>query len=92
MLSHTVHVNIAPMTAVDASFTPSRRPSLVGDVHNPRRVMSDSILPQPAPPRYVFEGSARIEHALICTPESCAHSPRSPRHLLSRPIRRSCRC
>ena len=51
MLSHTVHVNIAPMTAVDASFTPSRRPSLVGDMHNPRRVMSDSILPQQAPQR-----------------------------------------
>lgn len=41
------------MTAVDASFTPSRRPSLVGDLHNPRRVMSDSVLPQSSPPRYV---------------------------------------
>ncbi|GJE90709.1 hypothetical protein PsYK624_068530 [Phanerochaete sordida] len=51
MLSHTVHVNIAPMTAVDASFTPSRRPSLVGDMHNPRRVMSDSVLPQQVPQR-----------------------------------------
>ncbi|KAH8107138.1 hypothetical protein BXZ70DRAFT_278637 [Cristinia sonorae] len=46
VLSHTVHVSIAPMAAVDASFTPSRRPSLVGDIHNPRRVMSDTALPQ----------------------------------------------
>ncbi|KAI0688255.1 hypothetical protein BC835DRAFT_1373425 [Cytidiella melzeri] len=52
-LSHTVHVNIAPMTAVDASFTPSRRPSLVGDIHNPRRFMSDSVLPQTSPPRAI---------------------------------------
>lgn len=51
MLSHTVHISIAPMAAVDASFTPSRRPSLVGDIHNPRRVMSDTALPQTAPLR-----------------------------------------
>ncbi|THG98647.1 hypothetical protein EW026_g3588 [Hermanssonia centrifuga] len=50
-LSHTVHLNIAPMAAVDASFTPSRRPSLVGDLNNPRRVMSDSVLSQTTPPR-----------------------------------------
>ncbi|KAI0086175.1 hypothetical protein BDY19DRAFT_895201 [Irpex rosettiformis] len=51
VLSHTVHVNIAPMTAVDASFTPSRRPSLVGDALNPRRIMSDSVVTQTSPPR-----------------------------------------
>ena len=53
VLSHTVHISIAPMAAVDASFTPSRRPSLVGDIHNPRRVMSDTVLPQTNPLRYV---------------------------------------
>ncbi len=43
------------MAAVDASFTPSRRPSLVGDLNNPRRVVSDSVLSQSqaAPPRFV---------------------------------------
>ncbi|TCD68914.1 hypothetical protein EIP91_009465 [Steccherinum ochraceum] len=51
MLAHTVHISIAPMAAVDASFTPSRRPSLVGDIHNPRRVMSDTVLPQTTPLR-----------------------------------------
>ncbi len=44
MLSHTVHITIAPMAAVDSTFTPSRRPSLVGDIHNPRRILSDSIV------------------------------------------------
>ncbi|KAI0780987.1 hypothetical protein BD413DRAFT_464005 [Trametes elegans] len=44
MLTHTVHITIAPMAAVDSSFTPSRRPSLVGDIHNPRRIMSDSVV------------------------------------------------
>ncbi|KAI0345366.1 hypothetical protein BDW22DRAFT_1406070 [Trametopsis cervina] len=57
-LSHTVHVNIAPMTAVDASYAPSRRPSLVGDMLNPRRVMSDSVLPQTSPPRLIPHLSA----------------------------------
>ncbi|KAI8998678.1 hypothetical protein BD414DRAFT_407224 [Trametes punicea] len=55
VLTHTVHITIAPMAAVDSSFTPSRRPSLVGDIHNPRRIMSDSVVagvPQPpAAPR-----------------------------------------
>ncbi|THH33885.1 hypothetical protein EUX98_g291 [Antrodiella citrinella] len=51
VLSHSVHISIAPMAAVDASFTPSRRPSLVGDIHNPRRVMSDTALPQTTPLR-----------------------------------------
>ncbi|KAI0374843.1 hypothetical protein BV20DRAFT_1032906 [Pilatotrama ljubarskyi] len=44
VLTHTVHITIAPMAAVDASFTPSRRPSLVGDIQNPRRIMSDSVV------------------------------------------------
>ena len=52
VLTHTVHITIAPMAAVDASFTPSRRPSLVGDIHNPRRIMSDSVVGTmpPVPP------------------------------------------
>lgn len=58
VLTHTVHITIAPMAAVDSSFTPSRRPSLVGDIHNPRRIMSDSVVSsvaQPnAAPRYVL--------------------------------------
>ncbi|KAI0670429.1 hypothetical protein C8Q78DRAFT_1070030 [Trametes maxima] len=49
-LTHTVHITIAPMAAVDASFTPSRRPSLVGDIHNPRRILSDSVVAGVAPP------------------------------------------
>ena len=60
ILTHTVHITIAPMAAVDSTFTPSRRPSLVGDIHNPRRILSDSIVsavPQAAmpanPQRYV---------------------------------------
>ncbi|OSD01562.1 hypothetical protein PYCCODRAFT_1445566 [Trametes coccinea BRFM310] len=50
VLTHTVHITIAPMAAVDSSFTPSRRPSLVGDIHNPRRIMSDSIVAGVAQP------------------------------------------
>lgn len=56
LLTHTVHITIAPMAAVDSTFTPSRRPSLVGDIHNPRRMLSDSMVPgvsQPPAPRFV---------------------------------------
>ena len=57
LLTHTVHITIAPMAAVDSTFTPSRRPSLVGDIHNPRRILSDSIVSGVAQPtntqRYV---------------------------------------
>ncbi|KAI0647007.1 hypothetical protein C8Q79DRAFT_599112 [Trametes meyenii] len=49
-LTHTVHITIAPMATVDASFTPSRRPSLVGDIHNPRRILSDSVVASVAQP------------------------------------------
>ncbi|KAH9842755.1 uncharacterized protein C8Q71DRAFT_827541 [Rhodofomes roseus] len=52
-LSQTVHVTIAPMASVDSTFTPSRRPSLVGDIQNPRRVMSDTVVGQSNPPRSV---------------------------------------
>ncbi|KAI0709184.1 hypothetical protein C8Q76DRAFT_101609 [Earliella scabrosa] len=50
LLTHTVHITIAPMAAVDSTFTPSRRPSLVGDIHNPRRILSDSIVSGVAQP------------------------------------------
>lgn len=50
LLTHTVHITIAPMAAVDSTFTPSRRPSLVGDIHNPRRIMSDSVVNGVPPP------------------------------------------
>jgi len=51
VLSHTVHITISPMASVDtASFASSRRPSLVGDVNNPRRGLSDPLV-QSSPPR-----------------------------------------
>ncbi|CAL1704580.1 unnamed protein product [Somion occarium] len=50
VLSHTVHVSIAPVASVD-TFVPSRRSSLVGDISNARRVLSDSAMPQNATPR-----------------------------------------
>lgn len=53
LLTHTVHITIAPMASVDSTFTPSRRPSLVDDVHNARRVLSDSVVAQTTPPRSV---------------------------------------
>lgn len=53
LLTHTVHVTIAPMANVDSSFAPSRRPSLVGDLHNPRRILSDSVVGHASPPRCV---------------------------------------
>ncbi|KAI1795920.1 hypothetical protein LXA43DRAFT_1164107, partial [Ganoderma leucocontextum] len=59
LLTHTVHITIAPMAAVDSTFTPSRRPSLVGDIHNPRRMLSDSIVSgvsQPPTQRLTMRG------------------------------------
>ena len=61
LLTHTVHITIAPMAAVDSTFTPSRRPSLVGDIHNPRRILSDSVVSgvaQAPAQRYVFRCAA----------------------------------
>ncbi|KAI0079875.1 hypothetical protein K474DRAFT_1728692 [Panus rudis PR-1116 ss-1] len=46
MLSHTIHISIAPVATVDTSFAPSRRPSFVGDFASTRRVLSDSTLSQ----------------------------------------------
>ncbi len=47
LLTQSFHINVAPMaTTNDLSFSSSRRPSLSGETHNPRRVNSDSIVPQ----------------------------------------------
>ncbi|EJF65814.1 hypothetical protein BD309DRAFT_848533 [Dichomitus squalens] len=73
LLTHTVHITIAPMAAVDSTFTPSRRPSLVGDVHNPRRILSDSIVsgvvPAPAQ-RLSMRGPIAAAAAPVVAPES----------------------
>ncbi|OBZ73132.1 Hypoxanthine-guanine phosphoribosyltransferase [Grifola frondosa] len=51
VLAHTIYITIMPMANVDSSLTPSsRRPSLVGDVHNPRRIQSNSMGSQLQPP------------------------------------------
>ncbi|KAH7929714.1 hypothetical protein BV22DRAFT_1056231 [Leucogyrophana mollusca] len=50
-LSQTFHLNIAPVSTLDTSFSASRRGSMNGDVHKPRRVASDSTVPQAASPR-----------------------------------------
>ena len=65
LLTHTVHITIAPMAAVDSSFTPSRRPSLVGDIHNPRRIMSDSIVNGVPPPQANAQRYAAVFHSLL---------------------------
>lgn len=70
ILSHTVHVTIAPMASVDSTFTPSRRPSLVGDVHNPRRILSDSMVGQTAPPRLMRAQSTIAPVAPVVAPDS----------------------
>ena len=51
-LSQTVHITIAPVANVDTSFSStSRRPSLVGE--GPRRMATDSVVPQTSPSRWV---------------------------------------
>ena len=70
-LAHTVHLTIAPMAAVDASFTPSRRPSLVGDLTTPRRIMSDPVLPQTTPPRCVERSYLSHTNNPFITNQTC---------------------
>ncbi|CCM02088.1 uncharacterized protein FIBRA_04165 [Fibroporia radiculosa] len=70
LLSHTVHITIAPMASVDSTFTPSRRPSLVGDIHNPRRVLSDPMVTQAPPPRLLRTQSALAPTAPVAAPDS----------------------
>jgi len=43
-LSHTFHLTVAPISALDTSFSSLRRPSIAG-LHNPRRVQSDTQVP-----------------------------------------------
>ncbi|KIJ69022.1 hypothetical protein HYDPIDRAFT_105583 [Hydnomerulius pinastri MD-312] len=51
-LTQTFHLNIAPVSStLDTSFPGSRRSSLNGDIHKPRRVSSDTTIPQVTPPR-----------------------------------------
>ncbi|KZP12613.1 hypothetical protein FIBSPDRAFT_754794 [Athelia psychrophila] len=64
ILSQTVHVNIAPMSTLDSSFSSSRRPSLVSDMINPRRIMSDTAIPQHnTPPRPLIRAQTNIAPA-----------------------------
>lgn len=44
-LSQTFHLNVAPVSTLDTAFPGSRRGSLSGDAHKPRRVSIDSITP-----------------------------------------------
>jgi len=69
-LSHTVHVTIAPMASVDSTFTPSRRPSLVGDAHNPRRILSDPVVAQSTPPRLMRTQSTLAPGPPVVAPDS----------------------
>jgi hypothetical protein len=48
-LIQTVHLNIAPMSTLDSSFSASRRPSTAGDISNLRRGASDTVVPQHTP-------------------------------------------
>ncbi|OBZ75518.1 hypothetical protein A0H81_04277 [Grifola frondosa] len=71
VLAHTVHITIAPMANVDSSFTPSsRRPSLVGDGHNPRRIQSDSMVSQPQPPRLLRAQTSLVPPTPVIAPDS----------------------
>ncbi|KAH9951254.1 hypothetical protein B0H21DRAFT_818313 [Amylocystis lapponica] len=70
LLTHTVHITIAPMASVDSTFTPSRRPSLVGDIHNPRRVLSDSVVAQTTPPRLLRTQSSLAPSGPVVAPDS----------------------
>ncbi|KAF7969280.1 hypothetical protein HWV62_27811 [Athelia sp. TMB] len=60
LLTQTVHVNIAPMSTLDTSFSTSRRPSLISEVTNPRRVTSDSAVPQLIPPRPLIRAQTTL--------------------------------
>ncbi|TFK92429.1 hypothetical protein K466DRAFT_480710 [Polyporus arcularius HHB13444] len=73
LLTHTVHITIAPMAAVDSTFTPSRRPSLVGDIHNPRRILSDPVvsgMSQQTNTQRILRGSVSAPAAPVVAPES----------------------
>ena len=48
-LSQTFHLNVAPVSTLDTAFSGSRRGSLSGDAHKPRRVSVDHSI---TPPRF----------------------------------------
>jgi hypothetical protein len=49
LLSQTFHLNVVPVSNLDTSFSASRRGSVNGEMHKPRRVASDSTVPQTSP-------------------------------------------
>ncbi|KAG2158240.1 uncharacterized protein EDB93DRAFT_1238030 [Suillus bovinus] len=49
LLTQTFHLNIVPVSNLDTSFSASRRGSMNGEMHKPRRVTSDSTVPQASP-------------------------------------------
>ncbi|KAG1756645.1 uncharacterized protein EDB91DRAFT_1041221 [Suillus paluster] len=49
LLTQTFHLNIVPVSNLDTSFPASRRGSMNGEMHKPRRVASDSTVPQTSP-------------------------------------------
>ncbi|KAG2078184.1 hypothetical protein BDR04DRAFT_1042661 [Suillus decipiens] len=49
LLTQTFHLNIVPVSNLDTSFSASRRGSMNGEMHKPRRVTSDSTVLQPSP-------------------------------------------
>lgn len=50
-LTQTFHLNVAPVSTLDTSFPGSRRGSMNGDVHRPKRVSIDGIAQSITPPR-----------------------------------------
>ncbi|KAI6118844.1 hypothetical protein EV401DRAFT_1862452 [Pisolithus croceorrhizus] len=50
-LTQTFHLNVAPVSTLDASFAGSRRGSLNGDVHKPKGISIDGTTPSITPPR-----------------------------------------
>ncbi|KAG2041624.1 hypothetical protein BDR03DRAFT_945266 [Suillus americanus] len=49
LLTQTFHLNIVPVSNLDTSFSASRRGSMNGEMHKPRRVATDSTVPQASP-------------------------------------------
>ncbi|KAI6045711.1 hypothetical protein EDC04DRAFT_2558950 [Pisolithus marmoratus] len=49
-LTQTFHLNVAPVSTLDTSFAGSRRGSLNGDVHRPKRISIDSFSQSITPP------------------------------------------
>lgn len=65
-LSQTFHLNVAPVSTLDTAFSGSRRGSLSGDAHKPRRVSVDHSI---TPPRSLRTSGA----ALVPPPPVATH-------------------